>query len=90
MGAVVLLQLTWSSEISPAARALLVERLGMRPHLLMEWKQMLRDAGVVDLQVQDWTDEAADAGGDAPCDTAEHPVAGPGSPLADEPAAARL
>jgi ubiquinone/menaquinone biosynthesis C-methylase UbiE len=68
MGAVVLLQLTWSSDISPAARALLVERLGMRPHLLMEWKQMLRDAGVVDLQVQDWTDEAADSGteGEAP------------------------
>ena len=64
MGAIVLLQLTWSSEISPDARALLVERLGMRPHLLMEWKQMLRDAGVVDLQVQDWTDEATDGAGD--------------------------
>ena len=36
----------------------------MRPQMLMEWKQMLRDAGVVDLQVQDWTDEAADAPGD--------------------------
>jgi len=33
---------------------------------------------------------AADAGGDAPCDTGEHPVAGPGSALADEPAAARI
>jgi ubiquinone/menaquinone biosynthesis C-methylase UbiE len=68
MGAVVLLQLTWSSDISPAARALLVERLGMRPQLLVEWKQMLRDAGVVDLQVQDWTDEAAEsaADGEAP------------------------
>jgi ubiquinone/menaquinone biosynthesis C-methylase UbiE len=64
MGAVVLLQLTWSSEISTAARKLLVERLGMRPQLLVEWKQMLRDAGVVDLQVQDWTDEAADGAGD--------------------------
>jgi ubiquinone/menaquinone biosynthesis C-methylase UbiE len=60
MGSVVLLQLTWSSEISRAGRELLVERLGMRPHLLVEWKQMLRDAGVVDLQVQDWTDEGAD------------------------------
>ncbi|HWJ20984.1 MAG TPA: class I SAM-dependent methyltransferase [Gemmatimonadaceae bacterium] len=55
MGAVVLLQLTWSSELGDAARELLVERLGMRPRMLVEWKQMLRDAGVVEIQVQDWT-----------------------------------
>ena len=55
MGTVVLMQLTWSSELSGEARELLVERLGMRPHLLVEWKQMMRDAGVVDIQVQDWT-----------------------------------
>ncbi|HET7457330.1 MAG TPA: methyltransferase domain-containing protein, partial [Gemmatimonadaceae bacterium] len=55
MGTVVLLQLTWSSELGDAARELLVERLGMRPRLLVEWKQMLRDAGVVEIQVQDWT-----------------------------------
>jgi SAM-dependent methyltransferase len=55
MGPVVLLQPTWSSEIATNARELLVERLGLRPHLLIEWKQMLREAGVVDIQVQDWT-----------------------------------
>src|ERR687896_2020208 len=55
MGPVVLLQPTWSSEIAMGARELLVERLGLRPHLLVEWKQMLREAGVVDIQVQDWT-----------------------------------
>ena len=55
MGPVVLLQPTWSSDIAMGARELLVERLGLRPHLLVEWKQMLRDAGVVDIQVQDWT-----------------------------------
>ena len=55
MGIVCLLQLTWSSEITSGARELLVERLGLRPHLLVEWKQMLRDAGVVEVQVQDWT-----------------------------------
>jgi hypothetical protein len=38
----------------------------MRPHLLVEWKQMLRDAGVVDLQVQDWTDEGDDACAECP------------------------
>lgn len=56
MGRVVLLQATWSSEIAPATRELVVERLGLRPHLLVEWKQMLRDAGIVDVQVQDWSD----------------------------------
>ena len=55
MGPVVLLQPTWSSDIAMGARELLVERLGLRPHLLVEWKQMLREAGVVDIQVQDWT-----------------------------------
>ena len=55
MGTIVLLQPTWSSEIPAGARELLVERLGLRPHLLVEWKQMLRDAGVVEIQVQDWT-----------------------------------
>ena len=55
MGPVVLLQPTWNSDIATGARELLVERLGLRPHLLVEWKQMLRDAGVVEIQVQDWT-----------------------------------
>ncbi len=55
MGSIVLLQLTWSSEIKSVARELLVERLGLRPHLLVEWKQMLRDAGAVEITVQDWT-----------------------------------
>ncbi len=55
LGAVVLLQLTWGSELEADDRELLVERLGLRPHLLVEWKQMLRDAGVVEIQIQDWT-----------------------------------
>ena len=55
MGVVILLQLTWSSDIAPEARERVVERLGLRPYLLVEWKQFLRDAGAVDLQVQDWT-----------------------------------
>ena len=55
MGSIVLLQLTWSSELSDGGRELLVERLGLRPHMVVEWKQMMRDAGVVDIQVQDWT-----------------------------------
>lgn len=58
MGTVLLLQPTWSSEITAATKELLVERYALRPHLLVEWKQMLRDAGVVELEVQDWTSGA--------------------------------
>lgn len=58
MGTVVLLQPTWTSEIADADREAVMERLGLQPHLLVEWKQMLRDAGVVELQVQDWTTAA--------------------------------
>lgn len=56
MGVVVLLQLTWSSGIAESTRTLLVEKLGLRPHHLVEWKQMLRQAGVVDVDVQDWSE----------------------------------
>ncbi len=55
MGVVVLLQATWGSELSAEERELVVARLGMRPYLLVEWKRMLRSAGVVDVSVQDWT-----------------------------------
>ena len=37
----------------------LVQHLGARPMLLVEWKQLLRDAGVVDLHVEDWSDYAS-------------------------------
>ncbi len=73
MGPVVLLQLTWSSDIRAEARERVVERLGLRPYLLVEWKQMLRDAGIVDLQVQDWTTGGDGAEG---TDAAEEPRLG--------------
>jgi SAM-dependent methyltransferase len=71
MGSVVLLQLTWSSELSQSRRELVVERLGLRPRMVVEWKQMLREAGIVDIQVKDWTNEcddelAADGDGTSP------------------------
>jgi SAM-dependent methyltransferase len=66
MGAVVLLQLTWSSELDDTEREMVVERLEMRPHLLVEWKQMMRDAGLVDIQVQDWTDAGNAGAADGP------------------------
>jgi SAM-dependent methyltransferase len=55
-GHVVALLPTWTSEIDSGDREDLVQRLGLRPRLLVEWKQMLRVAGLVDLVVQDWSD----------------------------------
>jgi len=59
MGTVVLLQLVWTRQLDPVRRETLVRQLGIRPLLLVEWKQMLRDAGVVDLHIEDLTDQAA-------------------------------
>jgi SAM-dependent methyltransferase len=63
LGRVVLLVPTWTSEIPEEDREALVERLGLRPFLLVEWKQMLREAGLVDLTVQDWSDDGSGARG---------------------------
>ncbi len=56
MGAVVLVQLVWTGHIEEDRREILVEHLGARPLLLVEWKQLLRDAGCVELHVEDWSD----------------------------------
>ncbi len=57
-GRVALVQLAWIRRIDAERERLLVEHLGVRPYLLVEWKQMLRDAGVVELHVEDWSDAA--------------------------------
>jgi hypothetical protein len=56
MGAVVLIQLIWTGNVDERKRETLYRYLGARPMLLVEWKQMLRDAGVVDLVAEDWSD----------------------------------
>lgn len=56
MGCVILVQLIWTGHIDDDRKETLVQHLGARPLLLMEWKQHLRDAGVVDLHVEDWSD----------------------------------
>lgn len=66
LGRVVALLPTWTSEIESGDREDLVERLGLRPRLLVEWKQMLRAAGLVDLVVQDWSDGGPSAGAHTP------------------------
>jgi SAM-dependent methyltransferase len=55
-GCVVLVQLIWTGNVDPARREVLVAHLGARPMILVEWKQLLRDAGVVELSVEDWSD----------------------------------
>jgi SAM-dependent methyltransferase len=59
LGPVVLLVPTWTSEIPHDDHEALVERLGLRPFMLVQWKQMAREAGLVDLTVQDWSEGGA-------------------------------
>lgn len=61
-GAVVLVQLVWTRSPEPEREAELVRRLGVRPRMPVEWKQMLGDAGITDLVVEDWSDNAAPDG----------------------------
>lgn len=56
LGAVVLVQLIWTGHVEPERREILVQHLGARPMILVEWKQLLRDAGVVELVVEDLSD----------------------------------
>jgi SAM-dependent methyltransferase len=58
-GTVVLIQLIWLRALEDGRRQELVAQLGVRPLMLVEWKQMLREAGIVDLHVEDWSDPGA-------------------------------
>jgi SAM-dependent methyltransferase len=59
MGTIVLVQFIWTGNVPAERREELAASLGVRPRLLVEWKQLLRDAGVVDLYVEDWSDTGA-------------------------------
>lgn len=59
MGKIVLAQLTWTGNIESEPRKVLIEHLGVTPFLVVEWKQMLREAGFVELAVEDWSDAEA-------------------------------
>jgi ubiquinone/menaquinone biosynthesis C-methylase UbiE len=58
MGSVVLVQLIWTGNLDAERKERLVEYLGARPMLPVEWKQMLREAGVVELHAEDWSDRS--------------------------------
>lgn len=56
-GFIVLVQLVWKAPVDPERRAVLSDHLGARPLMVVEWKRLLREAGVEDIHVEDWSDE---------------------------------
>ena len=56
-GFVVLVQLVWKAPVDELRRAVLSDHLGARPLMVVEWKRLLREAGVEDVHVEDWSDE---------------------------------
>ncbi len=72
MASIVLIQPVWNRAPEAVRRDVLIEHLGVRPFLMVEWKQMLREAGVVELHVEDLVDAAnpwqALLGGTGPLD----------------------
>lgn len=57
-GHVVLIGLIWTGHVEDDQRQLLIQHLGAPPLMLVEWKQALREANVMDLRVEDWSDQA--------------------------------
>jgi ubiquinone/menaquinone biosynthesis C-methylase UbiE len=53
---VVLCQLTWNHEFDAEGKEAVIARLGLGMRHLVEWKQIMREAGLVEIEVQDWTD----------------------------------
>jgi len=56
-GFVVLVQLVWKAPVDETRRAVLSDHLGARPMMVVEWRRILREAGVEDVHVEDWSDE---------------------------------
>ena len=54
---VVLVQAVWKAPVDPVRREILSQHLGCRPLMVVEWKRLLRDAGVEGLHTEDWSDE---------------------------------
>lgn len=55
-GFIVLVQLVWKAAVDEDRRAVLSDHLGARPLMVVEWKRLLREAGVEDVHVEDWSD----------------------------------
>ena len=54
---VVLVQPVWKAPVDSLRRDVLSQHLGCRPIMVVEWKRILRDAGVEGLHTEDWSDE---------------------------------
>ena len=58
-GMVVLVPLVWKGAVDGDRQRVLSEHLGARPLMRVEWKRLLKDAGVVDVHAEDWSDDDA-------------------------------
>ncbi|MBW3534492.1 MAG: class I SAM-dependent methyltransferase [Gemmatimonadetes bacterium] len=56
-GAVALIQLVWKAPVDAERSRVLADHLGVRPLMLVEWKRLMRAAGVERLHTEDWSDE---------------------------------
>lgn len=56
-GFVVLVQLVWKAPVDAVRQRVLSEHLGARPMMVVEWKRLLREAGVEDVHTENWSDE---------------------------------
>ncbi len=57
-GKVALISLIWTGHVDDDRRRILIQHIGAPPLVLVEWKRALREASVVDLRVEDWSDQA--------------------------------
>lgn len=65
-GSVVLVQLALRAPIDEERRRILSEHLGARPMMAVEWKRLLKSAGVQDIFTEDWSDEETVGAGAKP------------------------
>jgi SAM-dependent methyltransferase len=56
-GFVILVQLVWKAPVDEVRQRVLSEHLGARPLMVVEWKRLLREAGVDDVHTENWSDE---------------------------------
>ncbi|MGD8280388.1 MAG: methyltransferase domain-containing protein [Gemmatimonadota bacterium] len=56
-GFVVLVQLVWKAPVDEVRQRVLSEHLGARPMMVVEWKRLLREAGVGEVHTENWSDE---------------------------------
>ena len=57
-GHVALICLIWTGHVEEERRRILIQHVGAPPLMLVEWKRALREAGVVDSRIEDWSDQA--------------------------------